>query len=155
MKYLIYDTALNAVPTLLILQKYFEVNQSLFKDTKDEALIDVAPWVFQVDNDLGKKLIDETDLSMQFTLLVESNADINALSAHLRKFIYQTIDGREYFFRFYDSRVLKKFLPTCDKDQVLEFFGPVMQFIAGGDTREEAIRFRHDSGVLKISESLF
>lgn len=149
MRYLIYDTALNGLPTLLVLQKYYTVNQSLFKGTKDEALIEASPWLFRVDSEQDGNLSEEMDLSMLFTLQFDSAGDIHALSTHLRKFIYQVIDGREYFFRFYDARVLKKFLPTCDEEQVLEFFGPIDQFMIGGDTENEVIQFRQEHGILK------
>src|SRR5882757_246936 len=102
MRYLIYDTALNGLTTLLVLQKYYEVNQSLFKGTKDEVLMDVAPWLLQVDDRLDENLGNETDVSMQFVFSLECPGDINMVSTHLKKFIYQTINGREYFFRFYD-----------------------------------------------------
>jgi hypothetical protein len=148
MKYLIYDTALNGLPTLMILQKYYAVNQSLFKGTKDEALIEASPWLFLVDSEQDENLSAETDLSMEFTLQVEFVGDIHTLSVHLKKFIYQMIDGREYFFRFYDARVLRRFLPTCDEDQLIEFFGPVKYFITEGDGPGEPIQFSLKDGTL-------
>ena len=149
MRYLIYDTALNGFPTLLGLQKYYEVNQSLFKGTKDEVIMDVSPWLLQIDDKLEENLSNETDVTMHFTLQLEAEGDIHGVATHLKKFIYQTIDGREYFFRFYDARVLRKYLPTCDEDQLIEFFGPVDRFIVGGDTENEVIQFWQENGVLK------
>jgi len=149
MRYLIYDTALNGFPTLMGLQKYYEVNESLFKGTKDEVIMDVSPWLLQIDDQLSENLSKETDFSMQFTLQVEAVGDIHRVATHLRKWIYQTIDGREYFFRFYDARVLRKYLPTCDEDQLIEFFGPVDRFIVGGDAENEVIQFWQENGVLK------
>lgn len=149
MKYIIYDTALNSLHTLLLLQKYYGVNESLFKGTKDQSLIDVSPWLFRIDDKLKENLSNEMEVSLQFPLLFEAAGDIHMLAAHFRKFIYQTIDGREYFFRFYDPRVLEKFLPTCDKDQIREFFGPVQYFMAEGKTPEEAIQYWQEKGYLK------
>ena len=149
MKYLIYDTALNGLSTLLVLQKYYAVNQSLFKGTKDEVLMDVSPWLFRIDDRLDENLGNERDVAMQFVLSLDCPGDINMVSAHLKKFIYQAIEGREYFFRFYDSRVLGKFLPTCDRDQLIEFFGPVKYFISEGESAKEAIQFSQANGVLQ------
>ena len=53
------------------------------------------------------------------------------------------------YFHFYDPSVLKIFLPSCDKNQILEFFGPIESFICEGDTKEEAIRFWQENGELK------
>jgi hypothetical protein len=48
---------------------------------------------------------------------------------HLRHFLMvKTEDGKDYFFRFYDPRVLGVFLQTCEEDQEREFFGPVRTF---------------------------
>ena len=48
------------------------------------------------------------------------------LCDHLRKiFIVEDDEGQEYFFRYYDPRVLRTFLPTCSKCQLDEFFGPI------------------------------
>ena len=44
-------------------------------------------------------------------------------------------DGRAVLFRFYDPRVLATLLPSCDKAQLREMFGPVNSFsmeAAGG-----------------------
>lgn len=149
MKYLIYDTALNSLHTLMILQKYYGISESLFKGTKDEALISVSPWLFLIDDKLNENLSHEMEVSVKCSLLFESWGDIHMVSTHFRKFIYQTINGREYFFRFYDPRVLEKFLPTCDKDQIREFFGPVQHFIVEGKSKEESIQLSPENGLLK------
>lgn len=149
MRYLIYDTALNGFPTLLGLQKYYEVNQSLFKGTKDEVIMDVSPWLLLIDDKLKENLSNETDVSMHFTLQVEAEGDIHRVATHFKKFIYQTIDGREYFFRFYDARVLKKYLPTCDEDQLIAFFGPIKYLMAEGDTDGELVQYSLEGGMLK------
>jgi hypothetical protein len=149
MKYLIYDTALDELHTLLLLQKYYGVNESLFKGTKDASLIDVSPWLFQIDDKLKENLDNEMEVSLQFPCLLESPADIHMLATHFRKFIYLTIEGQEYFFRFYDPRVLEKFLPTCNKDQIREFFGLIQYFIAEDTVKEKAIRYWQENGILK------
>lgn len=149
MKFLIYDTALNGPYTLMILQKYYSVNQSLFKGTKDEAIMDVSPWLFQIDDQLEKNLSNEIAIALQSVLLVESKKDMQSVCAHFKSFIYQTINGREYFFRFWDARVLKKFLPTCDKKQIAELFGPIDHFIIEADSQEESIKFSHVNGTLQ------
>jgi hypothetical protein len=64
-------------------------------------------------------------------VLFESSAPLDAVCAHLRGvFVAVDEDGQEYFFRFYDPRVLRTFLPTCREDELREFFGPVDRWIA-------------------------
>ena len=69
---------------------------------------------------------------------------------HFRKFlIVKTEDGKELYFRFYDPRVLKIFLPTCEKDQMIEFFGPIERFIVEGDNRKDALELAQRNGILQ------
>lgn len=148
MTYLIFDTTLGKAYTMMVLKKYYKVNQSLFKGTRDEVLEDVSPWIFQVDGQLMKNLHSEPVFFPFPLLLLESEEDIHMLSTHLKQFIYQTIGGREYFFRFWDGRVLAKFLPTCDKAQLLNFLGEINYFITDSGN-EELVKLSQEGGALK------
>ena len=46
-------------------------------------------------------------------------------------------DGQTFFFRFYDPRVLRAFLPTCSPSQLTDFFGPVRAMIVESEGGEE------------------
>jgi pSer/pThr/pTyr-binding forkhead associated (FHA) protein len=64
-------------------------------------------------------------------VLFESTTELNSVCAHLRNvFVATDEEGQEYFFRFYDPRVLRTFLPTCRKEELREFFGPIDRWIA-------------------------
>jgi len=48
---------------------------------------------------------------------------------HLRKFLLADIEGgQRVIFRFYDPRVMRIFIPTCDAGQRTEFFGKIQHF---------------------------
>lgn len=52
------------------------------------------------------------------------------LRHHLRKFLrVQDEDGRHLVFRYYDPRVLRAFLPTCDATQLKALFGVVGSYV--------------------------
>ena len=73
-------------------------------------------------------------------VLLYSEYDIQKTAAHLKKnILVNTENEKEYFFRFYDPRVLRIFLPTCNTKQLKEFFGPIEQFIC----EDEDIGFGH------------
>lgn len=63
-------------------------------------------------------------------------ADSANLRHHLRSFLrVKDESGRILFFRYYDPRVLRVYLPTCRRDELAAVFGPVERFIvedAGG-----------------------
>ena len=55
---------------------------------------------------------------------------------HFRQFLRVRDEaGREFFFRFYDPRVLRVYLPTCNSEELRTFFGPVELFSMEGERR--------------------
>jgi Domain of unknown function (DUF4123) len=121
MTYILYDTALNGPYTLMLLQNAYPVNLSLFKGTKDEVLSDVAPYLFLVDEKLFEKVNDPI-ASLEAIVVMESELKINDLLAHFQQFIYEKINGKENYFRFWDARVLARFLPVCNDEKRTDFF---------------------------------
>lgn len=126
MIYLCFDTAVNGSFTLLKLQEEYPEHQCLFKDTKDASIWDVAPWLFLVSNNVYRR-IDHPLAQLNHVVLFESNEKIDDLRLHLQEFIYKTENGQEYFFRFWDARVLTRYLSNCTSKELETFFGEVIQ----------------------------
>jgi len=57
------------------------------------------------------------------------------------------------FFRFYDPRVMRGYLPTCSPKQLAEFFGPVDFYIAEGEAPARAHAWSLSDGQL-VAQSL-
>jgi hypothetical protein len=75
------------------------------------------------------------------------------LYKHFRKFlIVKTEEGDELYFRFYDPRVLRIFLPSCDKEQLKEFFGPVSYFVCEDEDPGTGLIFSLEKNVLKTEK---
>jgi hypothetical protein len=82
-------------------------------------------------------------------ILLASLTEEDALFAHLRKiFVVEDEEKQEYFFRFYDPRVLRGFLPTCSAEQLDQFFGPIDQLTLEGEQGAEVLQFRTEVGKL-------
>lgn len=84
-------------------------------------------------------------------ILLKSSWPLTELHKHFRKFLLvKTEDGQELYFRFYDPRVLRIFLPTCDAAQIREFFGGAVDyFIVEDEDPEFALQFYHQNGILQ------
>ncbi|RMF85393.1 MAG: DUF4123 domain-containing protein, partial [Planctomycetota bacterium] len=68
-------------------------------------------------------------------ILLLSDAEPADMFAHLRKlFVVTDEDGGEYSFRFYDPRVLRLFLSSCDAAQAEEFFGPARMVLVEAES---------------------
>lgn len=53
---------------------------------------------------------------------------------HLRQFLMaQLRGGKQVYFRFYDPRVLRAFLPSCTPEESVRFFGPIRCFCFEAD----------------------
>ena len=76
--------------------------------------------------------------------------DPTILRRHLRRFlIVQDEGGRQLLFRFYDPRVLRIYLPTCNTDELAQVFGPVASYLTEGEDGTTLVDFRFDGTRLR------
>jgi hypothetical protein len=54
----------------------------------------------------------------------------------------KTEDGEELYFRFYDPRILRIFLPECTAEEAVEFFGPIQAFWVEAEDPNMCLVFR-------------
>lgn len=116
---------------------------SLYMGQSEELLSAVAPYLFayQPDSEFGKWL-SEKGWGNSWGMFVETAVSIDELRKHFRKFLLvKTEENEELYFRFYDPRVLRIFLPTCDEQQLVEFFGPISQLIMEDEDPKFALKF--------------
>lgn len=77
--------------------------------------------------------------------------DGTRLRHQLRKLLtVQAEDGRRLLFRFFDPRVLRRYLPTCTSEELNLVFGPIGAFYAESDAPRPALHvFERDEGHLR------
>src|ERR1039457_2587105 len=90
------------------------VFDSLYRGKSEESLASVAPYIFQFKKGEGfEKWYFENGWGNSWGVLVYSGEDMKSLHKHFRNFLMvKTEEGEELYFRFYDPRVLRIFLPT-------------------------------------------
>lgn len=116
---------------------------SLYLGHTEDLLTTVAPYLFayQPESEFGKWLF-EKGWGNAWGVFVEADVRIEDLRTHFRKFLLiKTEDDKELYFRFYDPRVLRMFLPTCNAYQLKEFFGPIKKFTMENDNASMALEF--------------
>jgi hypothetical protein len=87
-------------------------------------------------------------------IFLTTQADIRALRRHLRKFlIVYNPEHKPVYFRYYDPRVLRLYLPTCNAEELATVFGPVESYLLEDENPQTVLRLRNVSGSLK-QESL-
>jgi hypothetical protein len=124
----------------------------LYSGPTQQKLSAVAPYIFQYAH--GTPFSNwylHKGWGQSWGILVKSAWPLTELHKHFRKFMMvQTESGRSLYFRFYDPRVMRIFLPTCDTAQILEFFGQAIEyFIVEDEDPAFAIRYWHENGVLR------
>jgi Domain of unknown function (DUF4123)/Inner membrane component of T3SS, cytoplasmic domain len=111
---------------------------TLFSGTLASMSAHVGPLLVQFDEPSGFLGKWTAEIGKNSGVLFETSADLETLYAHLRHVFIATDEERnEYFFRFYDPRVFRAFLPTCREDELREFFGPISAWIVEADGAPE------------------
>jgi hypothetical protein len=101
---------------------------SLFSGPKAAEYATFAPYLVQC----GEELLDwivETLPDQPWGVFLVTDVDLPALRKHLRTLlVVRHPDDRKMYFRFYDPRVLRDFLPGCTAAELRTVFGPVEAF---------------------------
>lgn len=70
-------------------------------------------------------------------------ASLRAMRSHFRKFLMvRDPDGKAIYFRYYDPRVMRVYLPTCTPDEAAFVFGPINRFVMEDESPEKALRIK-------------
>lgn len=78
--------------------------------------------------------------------------DLEGLRRHFRRLLrVKDHAGKKLYFRFYDPRVLRVFLPTCRAPELTEVFGPVGRFVVAG-SKGEVVGYERGGRPLRILE---
>jgi hypothetical protein len=106
----------------------------LFQGEAAQYMTEVAPYLVPIDP--GSEYLESwaQRWGKNVGVLLTTAADPAKLFRHLREiFVVKDEEGHEYFFRYYDPRVLRAFMPTCGAEQAKEFLGPVRSFFSEGE----------------------
>ena len=81
--------------------------------------------------------------SNSWGIFFTSSAGLPAVLRHLRRLLSIKLpDGRQALFRFYDPRVLRGYLPSCDQMELAQLFGPIDTIYLESVTGEHLYIFR-------------
>src|SRR5579864_786672 len=119
---------------------------SLFKGGAQESYWAVAPYLAKVDAGLLAWIAENLD-GTPWGIFVFSKTDLPALHKHFRHFlIVQLHDGKQWFFRFYDPRILTTYLPSCNAAELKQFFGPVRGFGVAAEEKMTVMEMAPEAG---------
>jgi hypothetical protein len=129
-----------------------KTHDSLYRGGKEAKLSSVAPYIFQYSHGkpFGNWFLHQ-GWGDSWGIMIRSTWPMIELHKHFRKFLMVTTEeGKQLYFRFYDPRVLRLFLPTCTPGQLIELFGQLIEYIILEDEDPAfALRFWQEKGVLR------
>ena len=104
---------------------------SLHDGDEAEALADVAPYLLALPPRSPKlERVVGAVWGNAWGIFLTSEAPLYELRAHLQSLLYvRTEDGAARYFRLYDPRVLRAFVPVCTTSELAELFGPIDRFV--------------------------
>ncbi len=74
--------------------------------------------------------------------IAPSETGFRALRQHFRRFmIVIDPDGNGLYFRYYDPRVLRVYLPTCNAEEISTVFGPISAYSLEDEDPSVLLRF--------------
>lgn len=121
-------------------------------------MAEVAPYLVRLERDSEfAEWVIEKGWGNHWGIFAEADADLHTLRQHFRRFLtVHDSDGKPLIFRYYDPRVMRVYLPTCNAEELAAIFGPVSAYLlegaVEGDSPGTLLRFEAASGALAAKE---
>jgi Domain of unknown function (DUF4123) len=148
--YAVLDGA--SIPDLLeALVKHQPEYECLFRGELAPDMAEVAPYLVHLepDSDFTNWVVTE-GWGNHWGIFVVADEDLRAMRRHFRTFlvVYDN-NGKPLHFRYYDPRVLRVYLPTCNAEELQTVFGPVIGYLLEDEDPNVMLCFQAESGALK------
>jgi len=148
--YAVLDGA--SVPDLL--PKLAEAKEEwacLYRGELEPDMAEVAPYLVKLraESPFTDWLLSE-GWGNHWGIFALTQTGLEALRRHFRHFLrVKDPSSRVLYFRFYDPRVLRVYLPTCNRAEIKTLYGPVRTYIAEDAKTGNAETFPHHTSKIK------
>ena len=127
----------------------------LYRGELQPDMAECAPYLVQLQSDapFTDWLLAE-GWGKHWGIFAIAKADPIAMRKHFRTFLMvKSPEGKQLYFRYYDPRVLRLYLPTCNIGETNLVFGPVLRYIIEGKQPETLLCFSPIEGIPHLVES--
>jgi hypothetical protein len=114
------------------------------------ALESAAPYLVQLDfeGSYTRSLLRQA-WGNSWGVFLRCDESMERIRRHLRQFLrVQDSRGRYLVFRYYDPRVMRAYLPTCNNEELRTVFGPIKTFYVEDEDPDSVLDFRREAGRL-------
>jgi hypothetical protein len=145
--YVVLDGA--SVPELpQVLWEHKPENICLYRGELEPDMAAVAPYLVKLEYDHPfTELVCEQGWGNHWGIFVlpPAEVDIRMLRNHFRRFLMvYGPDGKLMYFRYYDPRVLRVYLPTCNAEETKIVFGPISCYVLEDEEASLLLRLSSD-----------
>jgi hypothetical protein len=141
---------------LALLRESTHPYQCLYDGKGAEDLADFAPYLTELAP--GSRLLPHLvhhGWANNWGVYLTSAQPFAEVRKHFRRFLMvETEDGKMHYFRFYDPRAFRSFVPRLTPQQTAEFFGPVQEYVSPGEDPRVALRYRFRDNRLSLNQEL-
>jgi hypothetical protein len=122
----------------------------LYRGELEPDMAEVAPYLVKLEHDTPfTDWVLDRGWGNHWGIFAECAADLDSLRRHFRTFLTVHDDsGKPLLFRYYDPRVLRTYLPTCNGEELKSLFGPVQAYVMEDESGASMLRFRLKNGSL-------
>ena len=128
----------------------------LFRGETDPLVLTRAPWLVKVEPEsevLAWILREGWGRNWGMFAAVPRDTKFDAVLEHFRQFIQVRLpDGRIVFFRFYDPRVQRLFVPSCDAAQAAQLFSLPLAWMCESEEGTALISCTEKDGAVQRTE---
>ncbi len=116
----------------------------LYRGELEPDMAECAPYLVRLEQ--GSKFTEwliENCYGNHWGIFATGRDDIQAMLRHFRKLnmVYDEERNGPLLFRFYDPRVLRKFMHVCDEEQASDIFGTLQTYFAETGQDDGYLRF--------------
>lgn len=123
----------------------------LYRGELTPDMAQVAPYLvrLQPEADFTAWVLEE-GWGNHWGIFAVAPANMTAMRKHFRTFLMvKNPEGKQVYFRYYDPRVLRLYLPTCNEAETKVIFGPVTRYFCEDEKPQTLLLFRPEAGLPK------
>jgi pSer/pThr/pTyr-binding forkhead associated (FHA) protein len=116
---------------------------SLYRGRAEQTLWEVAPYLVRIEpgSEFCQWLFGE-GWGKAWGIFAVSSADLAQMHRHFRKFLLvRGPKNEKLYFRYYDPRVFRVYLPTCNRQEMATIFGTISSYVMEGEDSSLVMTF--------------
>jgi hypothetical protein len=148
--WMIVDAARDERIYPLLLDCFYSRHSCLLSGALTPELVIVAPYLIQLEQDDARtrRFLSQA-WGNSWGIFLECGLRAETLRRHLRGLlIVRDRRNNEMMFRYYDPRVMRVYLPTCNSGELGTVFGPIQRMWVEDETPDTILEFAVDASRL-------